>query len=140
MKLGPMPVTAIHDSSLKKGKLRSDVPYEEWHGQNEIWFRHPDFTGEESREYLKAAFTRDYEHAGASLLRAIDTMLRGYGYALGHPDPRVRRRTESFTLLRQMRQFLPAARLLASNRATAELAKRLASNFQELFGGRSAKE
>jgi hypothetical protein len=48
---------------------------------------------------LKAAFLRDYEHAGPSLLRAIDTMLRGYRYALGHTDPRESRRTESFTIL-----------------------------------------
>ena len=81
---------------------------------------------------------RDYKSAGASLLRAIDTMLRGYRYALGHSDPRVRRRAESFTLVKQMRHFLPAARLLASNRATGELAKQLASRYRALFGPRSA--
>jgi hypothetical protein len=140
MQLGPMPGTALYDSYLKKGKLRSDLPYEEWHGQGKIWFHHPDFTGEESREFLKRAFMRDYEYAGASLLRAIDTMLRGYRYALGHSDPRVRRRAESFTLVKQMRHFLPAARLLASNRATGELAKQLASRYRALFGPRSAKD
>jgi radical SAM superfamily enzyme YgiQ (UPF0313 family) len=140
MQLGPMPGTALHDSYLKKGKLRLDLPYEEWHGQDEIWFHHPDFTREESREFLKMAFLRDYEHAGASLLRAIDTMLEGYSYALSHSDPRVRRRAESFTLVQQMRHFLPAARLLASNHATKELAKLLESRYHALFGRRSAKD
>jgi radical SAM superfamily enzyme YgiQ (UPF0313 family) len=140
MQLGPMPGTALHESYLEKGKLRSDLPYEEWHGQSEIWFHHPDFTGKESREFLKRAFMRDYEYAGASLLRAIDTMVRGYRYALRHSDPRVRRRAESFTLLKQMRHFLPAARLLACNRATVELAKQLASRYRALFGPRSARD
>jgi radical SAM superfamily enzyme YgiQ (UPF0313 family) len=140
MQLGPMPGTALHDLYLKKGTLRSDVPYEEWHGQGEIWFHHPDFTGEESREFLKRAFVRDYEYAGASLLRAIDTMLRGYCYTIGHSDPRVRRRAESFTLVKQMRHFLPAARMLASNRATVDLTKQLASRYHALFGPRSARD
>jgi radical SAM superfamily enzyme YgiQ (UPF0313 family) len=140
MQLGPMPGTALHDSYRKKGKLLQDLPYEEWHGQSEIWFHHPNFTGQESREFLKRAFISDYEHSGASLLRAIDTMLRGYRYALRHSDPRVRRRSESFTLVKQMRHFLPAARLLASNSATRDLAKQLASSYHSSFGPRSAKD
>jgi radical SAM superfamily enzyme YgiQ (UPF0313 family) len=140
MQLGPMPGTALHDSYSKKGKILPDVPYEEWHGQSEIWFHHKQFTGQESRDLLKRAFLFDYERSGASLLRAIDTMLRGYRYALGHADSRVRRRTESFTLIKQMRYFLPAARLLASNNATRELAKQLAARYQAQFGSRSAKD
>lgn len=137
MQLGPMPGTALHDAYAKQGKLRSDLPFEEWHGQNEIWFLHPEFTGAESRKYLQEAFQRDYEHSGASLLRAIDTMLRGYRYALGHADPRVGRRAESFTILRDMRHFLPAAGILSPNGATAALAKRLELEYRALFGRRT---
>ncbi len=140
MQLGPMPGTALHDAYLRAGKILADVPYSEQHGQDKIWFRHPEFTREESRELLKAAFERDYRRNGASLLRSIDTMLQGYRYASGHPDPRVRRRVDSFVLTRQMRLFLPAARLLAANRVTAELAGRLESEYQALFGRRSARE
>ena len=67
-------------------------------------------------------------------------MIRGYRYTLGHSDPRVRRRAESFTLIRQMRNCLPAARLLASNNATGELGKQLKARYQALFGPRSAKD
>jgi radical SAM superfamily enzyme YgiQ (UPF0313 family) len=140
MQLGPMPGTALHDAYQRAGKILPDVPYDEQHGQDQIWFRHPEFTREESREFLKAAFRRDYRQSGASLLRSIDTMMRGYQYALGHSDPRVRRRAESFVLTRQMRLFLPAARLLAANRTTADLAKRLESEYRALFGRRSLKE
>jgi radical SAM superfamily enzyme YgiQ (UPF0313 family) len=140
MQLGPMPGTALHDAYLREGKMLEDVPYSEQHGQGQIWFRHPEFTRADSRAFLKAAFQRDYLNSGASLLRCIDTMLHGYKYALGHADPRVRRRAESFVLTRQMRLFLPAARLFAENRATADLAKRLESEYRALFGRRSLKE
>ena len=140
MQLGPMPGTALHDAYLRAGKMLEDVPYSERHGQDQIWFRHPEFTRASSRAFLKAAFQRDYRHGGASLLRNIDTVLRGYRYALEHTDPRVRRRAETFVLLRQMRLFLPAARLLAANRVTADMAKRLESEYRALFGRRSAKD
>jgi hypothetical protein len=140
MQLGPMPGTALYDAYLRDGKILEDVPYSEQHGQDQIWFRHPEFTRASSRDFLKAAFKRDYRKSGASLLRSIDTMIRGTRYALGHSDPRVRRRAESFVLTRQMRSFLPAARLFAGNRATADLARRLASEYEALFGRRSLKE
>jgi len=140
MQLGPMPGTALHDAYLRSGKILADVPYDEQHGQDQIWFQHPEFTREESRTFLQAAFQRDYQTSGASLLRTIDTMLRGYRYAIGHADPRVRRRAESFVLTKQMRLFLPAARMLSANRATADLASRLESEYRALFGRRSLKE
>lgn len=140
MQLGPMPGTALHDAYTRAGKILEDVPYSEQHGQDQIWFRHPEFTRDSSRRFLQAAFQHDYRQSGASLLRSIDTLLRGYRYALGHSDPRVRRRAESFFLLRQMRLFLPAARLLASNRATKDLAKQLESEYRALLGRPSLKE
>ncbi len=140
MQLGPMPGTALHDAYLRSGKILEEVPYEEQHGQDQIWFRHPEFTREESRAFLKAAFVRDYRRNGASLLRSIDTMLRGYRYAVTHADPRVRRRARSFVLTPQLRCFLPASRLLAENDATRGLAGRLAAEYRELFGRRSLKD
>jgi radical SAM superfamily enzyme YgiQ (UPF0313 family) len=140
MQLGPMPGTALHDAYLQSGKLLDHVPYQEHHGQDQIWFRHPQFTREESRDFLKSAFERDYERSGASLLRCIDTMLRGYRYALGHADARVRRRAQSFVLTGGMRFFLPVSRLLAANAATVDLARRLAGEYHTLFGRRLLKD
>jgi len=85
MQLGPMPGTALHDAYLQSGKIMDHVPYQEHHGQDQIWFRHPQFTREESRDFLKSAFERDYQRNGASLLRCIDTMLRGYRMRSGTP-------------------------------------------------------
>ncbi len=140
MQLGPMPGTSLHDAYLRAGKIMEDVPFSEQHGQDKIWFRHPEFSRDASRTFLKKAFQRDYEYGGASLLRAIDTMLRGYRYALEHPDPRVSRRAAGFVLTRQMRLFLTAARLFSENSCTAELAKRLEADYRALFGRRSLVE
>jgi radical SAM superfamily enzyme YgiQ (UPF0313 family) len=140
MQLGPMPGTALHDAYLRAGKILEDVPFGEQHGQDKIWFRHPDFSRDASRAFLQKAFQRDYRHSGASLVRGIDTMLNGYRYALEHPDPRVNRRAAGFVLTRQMRLFLTAARLFAENRATSDLAKKLESEYRDLFGRRSLKE
>jgi radical SAM superfamily enzyme YgiQ (UPF0313 family) len=140
MQLGPMPGTALHDSYLRSGKILEEVPYEEQHGQDQIWFRHSQFTREESREFLKAAFERDYQLNGASLLRSIDTLLQGYRYAQGHTDPRVKRRAKSFVLTQKMRYFLSASRLFATNKVTADLAERLASEYRTLFGRCSVKD
>jgi hypothetical protein len=127
---------------LSTGREMLDVcrQHEEHHGQDQIWFRHPEFMREESRDLLKAAFQRDSDLSGASLLRSIDTMLRGYRYACKHSDPRVRRRAESFVLTRQMRSFLPVARLFSANQTTADLATRLESEYRTLFGRRWLKE
>jgi hypothetical protein len=140
MQLGPMPGTALYDAYLRAGKILKDVPYSEQHGQDQIWFHHHEFTRESSRTFLREAFQRDFRRSGASLLRSIDTMLRGYRYARCHANPQVRHRAQSFVLLRQMRLFLPAARFLATNRATKDLARKLESEYRELFGRRSAGE
>ncbi|MDY6824906.1 MAG: radical SAM protein [Thermodesulfobacteriota bacterium] len=77
MQLGPLPGTKLFFDYEKQGRLRTDMPYEEWHGQHEIWFTHPHFTGEESRRYLKNAFLADYHRNGPSILRVMDTTIRG---------------------------------------------------------------
>ncbi len=134
MQLGPMPGTALYDSYLRKGKILTDVPYQEKHGQDQIWFEHPNFTRPESREFLLSAFRRDYATNGASMLRAMETTLSGYKYALKHPDPRVRRRADSFVLVNQLRLFLPAAKLLAANSSTSALVAKLEQDYRETFG------
>ncbi|MDY6905990.1 MAG: radical SAM protein [Thermodesulfobacteriota bacterium] len=77
MQLGPLPGTKLFKDYEKQGRLRKDIPYEEWHGQHQIWFTHPHFTQEESAVYLKNAFIADYKRNGPSILRIMDTTIRG---------------------------------------------------------------
>ena len=78
MGLGPLPGTKLYNDYDEQGILRKDIPYEEWHGQHQIWFKHPYFNLEESAVFLKNAFRYDYDQQGPSLLRMCDTVLRGY--------------------------------------------------------------
>jgi len=77
MQLGPLPQTRLYLDYREKGLLREDVPYEEWHGQHRIWFRHPEFTPEESETILRDAFRKEFEVLGPSILRTIETLCRG---------------------------------------------------------------
>ncbi len=135
MQLGPIPGTALYADYEKKGWLLPEVPYEEQHGQDKIWFRHPHFTREESQDFTRRAFAKDYLLNGASFIRSMRTALWGYQYVRQHPDSRVRLRTSSFRhLLEQMRHFLLAARVFSANPQTTRLVREVKKEFQQLFG------
>jgi hypothetical protein len=135
MQLGPIPGTALYKDYESKGILMDEVPFEEQHGQDMIWFRHPHFTREESREFLQKAFQRDYEVNGASFVRAMRTVLWGYQYVQNHSNPLVRRRTKAFlTLLNQMRHFLLASKIFSQNAETTRLLNEVKGEFHKLFG------
>jgi radical SAM superfamily enzyme YgiQ (UPF0313 family) len=78
MLLTPMPVTALYQDCQKRGLLRFDLPWEEWHGQKHLVFRHPEFAQGESEKWIETAFRRDYEVNGSSIYRLTETAWRGY--------------------------------------------------------------
>ncbi|GAB4297195.1 MAG: hypothetical protein Kow0090_12400 [Myxococcota bacterium] len=94
MQLGPLPGTKLFDDYNKKGLLRKEVPFEEWHGQHRIWFHHPNFSPEESEEYLRNAFKLDYDRNGPSLLRNCETIIRGCETLERYDDPFMKARRE----------------------------------------------
>ncbi len=135
MELGPLPGTALYTAYKKEGKLLEETPWEENHGQGKIWFSHPSFTREESEDYLRRAFVRDYETNGASFLRMIETGLRGYEYLRNHDDPRLRARAKQREKeLRQMRYFLFASGRFSENPATDSLLERIRREYRRLLG------
>ncbi len=77
MQLGPLPLTKLYVDTDEKGLLMKEIPYEEWHGQHRIWFKHPHFSPEESERYIREAFRFDYDTLGSSLVRMCDTLIRG---------------------------------------------------------------
>ncbi len=95
MQLGPMPQTQLYLDYKAQGKLLEDIPYEEWHGQHRIWFKHPNFTGEESETILREAFRKEFEVLGPSILRTGETLIRGLGSPVFNTDnPMLLRRRE----------------------------------------------
>lgn len=141
MQLGPIPGTKLYDDYAREGKLLADVPWAEQHGQDRIWFAHPAFSRDETRAILRDAFAKDYATSGPSMLRNMQTTLRGYRYAATHADPRVRVRAEGFRdYAIRLRPFVGPASTFARNRATARLAADLRSEYRSLFGAPTAKD
>jgi radical SAM superfamily enzyme YgiQ (UPF0313 family) len=141
MQLGPIPGTKLYKDYEREGRLDESVPLMNRHGQDRIWFHHPNFTGDESREYLTRAFKKDYEVNGASFIRVMKTTLNGYKYTINHKDPLIRDRAQPFKALALMtRHFLLASGLLSENKATSRLIRELKAKYNELFGSGGLKE
>ncbi len=78
MLLTPLPTTALYLSHQKRGLLREDLPFEEWHGQKHLSYRHPHFPGNEPSRWIEKAFRQDYVANSSSMLRVVQTQFRGY--------------------------------------------------------------
>ncbi|MDI9612146.1 MAG: radical SAM protein [Acidobacteriota bacterium] len=78
MGLGPTPGTQLYRDYEAAGKLLAGIPWPKKHGQDEIWFHHPEFTLPESARYLKDAFVRKYEEQGPGVLAMAHTAVKGY--------------------------------------------------------------
>lgn len=136
MGLGPLPGTALYEDYSEKKLLREDLPYEEWHGQHMIWFKHPHFSGEESARFLKEAFQYEYDRNGASLLRMIDTALRGYQKMAGSSVDSylVKRREAQRKTLITYQVSLPVFRKFAHTERTRYLAEEVMSRYEKELG------
>lgn len=135
MQLGPLPGTALYKRVEAAGKLHGDIPYEEWHGQKRIWFEHPHFGGERSEEVLRAAFQRDFEVNGPSLLRMFETYLRGYASLEGATERYlVGRRGLLRGRLEEHRPTLAALANHAPTAAARARARRAEAEARRLFG------
>lgn len=141
MGLGPIPGTPLYEDYARQGKLPADIPWEEQHGQDRIWFDHPSFTRAETRQVLIDAFLQDYRENGASFMRMLETTLNGLQYTSTHADPRVRLRSTAFLrLARQLRVFLAASFIFARNEATSRKVVELKQRYGELLGPVTPKD
>jgi hypothetical protein len=135
MQLGPLPTTKLYQSYKIRGLLREDIPYEEWHGQHRLWFRHPHFSGEESEVYLRNAFQRAWDELGASILRLFETKLMGYRSTCGKSDPLLQARNRQFRA--SCLSYYPALRItimFAHNKRERKYAKQVLASYRESFG------
>lgn len=135
MQLGPLPGTALYQEYEAAGKLRFDIPFEDWHGQDKIWFTHDKFDRDETAFFTRRAFEIDYERQGPSLLRIADTSLRGYRTVSTHQNARIR------GLMPRMKKrcldlyaTFPASRQSATNKKTHEMLDYLESEYKKEFG------
>jgi len=140
MELGPLPQTALYNEYKEAGKLLTDVPYEEWHGQDKIWFKHPNFSRDETSKIIKEAFKKDFQELGPSILRMSDTYIRGYLYTKKYDDPWMKARNEKlkefckefYPVLEAMKPYLPSE-------ASRALMREVEKNYIDVFGDKTLK-
>ncbi len=138
MQLGPLPGTRLYKDYDSKGLLLKDIPYEEWHGQHRLWFKHPHFTSEESEQYLRDAFKKEFEINGPSILRIADTAIRGVMHSKDCADPfMVKRHQQRISRAVEVYPLLDALCFYAPNRYAKELAHDVRERYAAFFGRKS---
>jgi hypothetical protein len=86
MLLTPLPTTALYQEKKASGALREDLPFEEWHGQKMLNYRHPHFPGDSAERWIRQAFRQEYAENSSSIYRVTETALRGYRHLAGRED------------------------------------------------------
>ncbi len=137
MLLTPLPVTALYRDHQRRGLLRTDLSFQEWHGQKRLSFRHPAFTDDDAEEWINRAFRQDYEENSSSMFRMAETAVRGYEHLAALPN----RDANLETRLAQSRDkasmwclILPAVTHNAVNRKERRRSKDLYEWARRLFG------
>ncbi len=141
MQLGPLPQTELYKEYKEKGLLREDVPFEEWHGQHRLWFRHPHFTAEESEKYLRKAFKKDFHELGPSVMRVFETSMQSYLYTKRYQDSWSRMRNQQF--LEVCEEFYPILGVMLPylpNLKIKQRAKSLIKTYTEVFGPKTLQQ
>ncbi len=137
MLLTPMPVTALYQDQKRRGLLRTDLPLQEWHGQTKLAYRHPAFSGDAPKEWMERAFRQDYETNSSSMLRMVETAIRGYEHlsSIEDRDACLEARLRQFEKqARVWRLILPAVEHHAVNDLERRRARQLGRRAQALFG------
>ncbi len=141
MQLGPLPTTPLYVDYDRRGLLRHDLPYEEWHGQHRLWFDHPNFSPERSEHLLRAAFRYDYDTNGPSFLRMCDTQVRGARTLARSMDPWLAIRARQLRETAQhWRPTLDAQLTHAHNEASRALAEQVIAHYERVLGPASPKQ
>lgn len=141
MGLGPLPGTTIYMDYDEQGILRKDIPYEEWHGQHQIWFKHPHFNLKESAYFLKNAFRYDFDEQGSSLLRMCDTVLRGYVTVLKYKDTFMQKRGMQLkTWADRYRMILQALHRFSHNDIVLNKTTKIIEKYDSELGPMSLKQ
>ncbi|MCA8914914.1 MAG: B12-binding domain-containing radical SAM protein, partial [Planctomycetes bacterium] len=90
----PLPGTALHRELDAQGRIMDEevVGLPEIHGQARFNYEHPHIRNGLETELLVRAFNRDFEVNGPSVVRIIETTLKGWLRHKDHPDERIRDR------------------------------------------------
>ncbi len=132
----PLPVTALYTRLKAKGLIRNDLPFEDWHGQQVLNWRHPAFPGDTAEQWLNRAFKMEYEANFSSVYRMVETSFRGYKTlsAMQNGNPHLDVRMQQ--AMERTQEYRPMLEVLKTNAPPAEQrrAKDLQKEITALLG------
>lgn len=137
MMFTPLPVTRLYEDYQAKGLIDFDLPFEEWHGQHLLNWRHPHFTREQARRVLQQAFQAEFDRLSASTLRMTDTYVRGYNHLaeVAKTDPWMAlRRDKLKARATELRLLLPTTLRFAHNDIERANVERVGRACEAAFG------
>jgi radical SAM superfamily enzyme YgiQ (UPF0313 family) len=141
MMFTPLPKTRLYDEYKEKGLIDFDLPFEEWHGQHVLNFRHPNFSREDSTRIIEQAFQAEFDQLSSSMYRMFDTAMRGYRTLSASSDPWMRRRGDQIRrFAEQYRLLAPTMRRFAHNRLELDRVIAAEREATRLFGAPTIKE
>jgi hypothetical protein len=88
----PVPGTPLYRQMNTEGRMLDGVDLADIHGQFKFNFRHAAISRDQSKQYLDAAFRKDFVDNGPSLFRICQTLFSGWLRYKNHPEARVRAR------------------------------------------------
>ena len=141
MQLSPLPQTELYLEYKEQGRLLEDIPYEEWHGQHRIWFKHPEFSLEDSERIIREAFEKDFLELGPSILRVFRTKLNGYKNLKNSSNARFRLRADYLAQVCQRSYpMLWALSRMAPWENARGLAREMMAEYESEFGKPTVKQ
>ena len=137
MLLTPLPVTKLYQDLKNRGLLREDLPFEEWHGQKLLSYRHPAFSDEQVDRIIRGAFEKEHRINSSSAFRVTDTVFRGYQRLskMGPLSPWLQARKDLLERkLRSWSVLLPVAARYPVDDTERQRAERLDKQVQRVLG------
>lgn len=90
----PNPGTPLFEQITEEGLMKAPGEFDQAQitGQTILPYRHPGFNDQQTAEVMVRAFNSDFNVNGPSIVRIVETTLKGWLKYKNHPNPRVRRR------------------------------------------------
>ena len=143
MMFTPLPGTTLYREYKAAKTIDFDLPFEEWHGQHRLNFRHPAFTPDQAPRVLDDAFQQEFDRLSSSVYRMTETFLRGYETVsrLGRDDPWLRVRAgQLLDRAQELRLLLPTMRRFGHDALERERVAALERRFERIVGPLSTKD
>ncbi|MBI5537643.1 MAG: cobalamin B12-binding domain-containing protein [Deltaproteobacteria bacterium] len=142
MQVIPFPVTPIYEDFKRKGWLDPSIPFEEFHGQKRLAWRHPNFTPEQTETWLGKAFRKEFDVLGGGPMRMTRAHLNGVKRLkrMARTPTVVAREKVLLERVRELRLLVPVMARYAHDARESELIASLKQDLDRELGAYTMRE